>query len=134
MYCYELPEKLEQSRTIFKKIQTTYKDMYPHEWANTMRGCQNFLDDRDSLEVLQEADLLINDELERAYLKTTKGFVLVKLNRMNEAEEQFSDACKTIKRLKIHEYSYAANNLALCYMLKDIFCGTKVFFQHIAYC
>ncbi len=125
MYCFELPEKLELSRTIFKKIQTTYKYIYPHEWANTMRGCQNFLNDKDSLDVLQEADLLISDELERAYLKTTKGFVLVKLDRMNEAEAQFSDACKAIKRLKIHEYSYAANNLAICYMLKENFDSAK---------
>lgn len=121
MYCYEIPEKLEQSKKIFENIKNTYKDIYPHEWANTMRGCQNFLDNKESLKILEEADALINDELERAYLKTTKGFVLVKLNQLDEAEKQFSDACETIKRLKIHEYSYAANNLAICYMLKENF-------------
>lgn len=118
MYCFEIPERFEQAKNIFRKIQTTYKNLYPFEWARTMRGCQNFLDDKTSLEILQEADTILNDELEKAYLKTTKGFVLVRLNQLKEAEKQFRDASESIKKLKIHEYSYAANNFAICYMMR----------------
>ncbi len=121
MYYFEMPENKEEAKSIFNKIQTTYKMVYPREWANTMRGCQNFLDNETSLTILNEADTLIKDELEKAYLKTTKGFVLVRTDQMERAEEQFSDASKTIKKLKIHEYSYAANNLAICHMLKNNF-------------
>lgn len=125
MYCFEIPNRIEQAESIFKKIKNTYKDSYPHEWANTMRGCQNFLDDETSLSILKEADSLIIDELEKAYLKTTKGFVFVRIDQMEKAEEQFSEASNTIKKLKIHEYSYAANNLAICHMLKNNFVAAK---------
>lgn len=118
MYCIEIPEKLEDAKTIFKKIKNSYKESFPIEWANTMRGCQNFYDDISALEILDEADAILTDELDKAYLKTTKGFVFVKLNQIQEGEEQFREASKTIKKLKIHEYSYAANNLAVCFMIK----------------
>lgn len=125
MYCFEIPKRLNQAKDIFIKIQTTYKDLWPHEWANTMRGCQNFLDDKTSLIILEEADTILNDKLEKAYLKTTKGFVLVKQNQLELAEKQFSDASNTIKKLKIHEFSYAANNLAICYMMKRNYIAAK---------
>ena len=118
MYYYEIPEKQEQAEKIFNYIRAEYKDIYPKIWANTMRGCQNFLDNETSLKVLQEADSILDDELEKAFLKTTKGFVLIKLDCIEKAEKEFSVACKTIKQLKIHEYSYAANNLAICYMMR----------------
>lgn len=125
MYCFEVPNRIEQAESIFNKIKDKYIDSYPHEWANTMRGCQNFLDDETSLSILEKADSIIINELEKAYLKTTKGFVFVRIDQMEKAEEQFSEASKTIKKLKIHEYSYAANNLAICYMIKNNFVAAK---------
>lgn len=125
MYCFEVPNRIEQAKSIFKKIQDGYKESHPHEWANTMRGCQNFLDDKESLTILKEADSLIIDELEKAYLKTTKGFVFIRIDKIEEAEQQFSEASNTIKKLKIHEYSYAANNLAICYMLTNNYVAAK---------
>lgn len=41
------------------------------------------------------------------------------MDKLEEAEKQFESACEVIKRLKIHEYSYAMNNFAICYMLKE---------------
>lgn len=119
MYYFEIPEKIEESKKIFNKIRLSYEELYPIIWANTMRGCQNFLDNDICLNILQRAETKIENELEKAFLKTTHGFVLIKLNRIQEAEIQFRESSETIKRLKIHEYSYAANNLAVCYMMKN---------------
>lgn len=117
MYYYEIPEKIKESEAIFLKIRDNYETMHPVIWANTMRGCQNFLSDEEALKVLENAELKLESELERAYLTTTKGFVLIKCNKNDNAKLCFSKASETIKRLKIHEYSYAANNLAVCYMM-----------------
>lgn len=125
MYCIEIPEKIGDAETIFKFIKKSYKKSFPKEWANTMRGCQNFYDDISSLKILDEADAILTDELEKAYLKTTKGVVFVKLDQIQKGEEQFSKASETIKKLKIHEYSYAANNLAVCLMIKRNFIAAK---------
>lgn len=118
MYYIEIPGKFEKAKDIFRHIQTSYENIYPVVWANTMRGCQNFLDDTASLAILEKADVKLEDELEKAYLKTTKGFVLTKLDRLPEAKAHFRHASETIKRLKIHEFSYAANDLAVCYMIE----------------
>lgn len=125
MYCIEIPEKMEDAKAIFIKIKNSYRKSYPKEWANTMRGCQNFYDDTSALEILDEADAILTDELEKAYLKTTKGFVYVKLDQIQKGEAQFNEASNTIKKLKIHEYSYAANNLAVCFMIKRNFKTAK---------
>lgn len=118
MYYIEIPEKYEQAKNIFNFIQNSYENVYPTVWANTMRGCPNFLNDTVSLELLDRADSKLQDELEKAYIKNTKGFILVKLDKIREAEEHFVQSGQIIKRLKIHEFSYAANNLAVCYMIQ----------------
>ena len=118
MYYFELPEKIKESRLIFEHIRSNYKDLYPITWANTMRGCQNFVEENESLTILDEAENILQDELEKAYIKTTRGFVYIKLNLLEKAEQEFKKACEMIQELKIHEYSYAANNLAVCYMIK----------------
>lgn len=118
MYYYEMPEKSDLSLKYFNEIKDNYETLYPDIWANTMRGCHNFLDNKQALNVLDKAEKMLVDELEKAYIKTTKGFVLIKENKIVDARHSFEEACETIKRLKIHEYSYAANNLALCYMLE----------------
>lgn len=117
MYYFEIPEKIETSKEIFNKIRNDYEETYPIIWANTMRGCQNFISDNESLQVLESAEAKLESELDQAYLVTTKGFVLIKLNQYENAKYCFRKASETIKRLKIHEYSYAANNLAVCYMM-----------------
>ena len=118
MYCMEVPEQLEKAKKIFRKIKESYKEKFPHEWANTMRGCHNFYNDETALSILNEADSILIDELEKAYLMTTKGFIYVKLDQLQIAENLFKEASATIKELKLHEFSYAANNLAVCYMIK----------------
>ena len=117
MLYFEIPEKLEESEKLFLHIQKSYKNLYPEAWANTMRGCHNFLDNTTALNILQEAIEKLGDEVEKAFVKNTRGFVLVKINRLCDAEKEFYEASKIIRRLRIHEFSYAANNLALCYML-----------------
>ena len=117
MYYYEIPEKRSLSFEFFNKIRVNYKSSFPQIWANTMRGCQNFLKNEEALEILKEADSILEDDIEKAFIKTTRGFILVKQDNIEEAKKEFENACKIIKNFKIHEYSYAANDLAICYML-----------------
>lgn len=125
MYYFEIPEKFEKSSEIFYLIKDKYKDLFPEIWANTMRGCHNFLENQEALEVLKEATDLLDNKLEKAFINTTKGFLLIKADKINDAKEQFEIASQTIKELKIHEYSYAANNLAVCYMLDGNYSKAK---------
>lgn len=119
MYYLELPEKRCQAYQFFTEIKDNYKDKYPQIWANTIRGCHNFLDNNESLVLLNEAENVLENELEKAFVKTTIGFVYIRENKLDQAEAHFEAACKVIKRLKIHEYSYAMNNFAICHMLKE---------------
>lgn len=125
MYYLEIPEKIDTAKEIFNKIRYNYKEIYPVIWANTMRGCQNFLSNEEALEVLENAKLNLTSELENAFLLTTKGFVLIKSNENVKAKLCFRTSSETIKRLKIHEYSYAANNLAVCYMMEKNYTEAK---------
>lgn len=125
MYYFEIPKKVGLSFEIFQTIRNKYRELHPRLWANTMRGCHNFLKPKEALSVLQEADSIVEDDLEKAYIKTTIGFILVQQDNINEAQKQFENACRIIKPLKIHEYSYAANNLAICYMLNGEYQKSK---------
>lgn len=119
MYYLEIPGERDKAFQIFTEIKDNYKNKYPQIWANTMRGCHNFMNNDDALGLLNEAEYVLESELEKAFVKTTIGFVYIRMNQLDKAEKQFETACKVIKRLKIHEYSYAMNNFAICYMLKE---------------
>lgn len=118
MYYCEVPQKKDKAYALFKEITDNYKEKFPQIWANTIRGCHNFMNNEDSLKYLFEAETILVDELEKAFIKTTIGFVYIRMDKLEEAKKQFESACEVIKRLKIHEYSYAMNNFAICYMLK----------------
>lgn len=77
------------------------------------------LDSKEALSVLMEAGQLLNDSLESAYLKTTKGFLYVQMDNLEMAIKQFEDAYNSIRVLKKHEISYVANDLAVCYLMKQ---------------
>ncbi|MDO5151362.1 MAG: P-loop NTPase fold protein [Oscillospiraceae bacterium] len=117
MYYLEIPEKIEDAKRIFENILNNYQKTFPEIWANTMRGCQNFKKGRDALDILNSAEKLLSDDLEKAFLINTRGFVFVKSNQLEKGQECFQMASKRIKQLKKHEYTYAANNLAVCQML-----------------
>lgn len=117
MYYFEINGKMGLSKKFFDKIKNNYKVQFPDIWANTMRGCHNFLPYSEAINVLREAENILDDELEIAYIKTTKGFLYIKNNQLCDAKNIFQEAVKTIKGLRIHEYSYAANNYAICRML-----------------
>lgn len=121
MFYLEIPHKKEAACDIFRHIKNNYKETHPTIWANTMRGCQNFIQGQEALDILAEAAELVTDELERAYIENTRGFLLVKTGEISMAEDSFSKACTKIKDLKPHEYSYAANNLAVCHMMRRDF-------------
>jgi len=129
MYYNEIIGKKKYCIEIFQYIRDRYKDMHPDVWAKAMRGCHNFLGDEEALVLLEEARNVTEDELEKAYIMTTMGFICMKLDDVEHAKELFEIACGNIKRLKIHEYSYAANNLALCYMLNKDYAKAKEILQ-----
>lgn len=125
MYYLEIPQKRDTAIKIFNKIKDNYKEQYPQIWANTIRGCHNFMNPAEALPLLGEAEKLLENELEEAFLKTTIGFVHVRMNQLASAQRQFEEACKIIERLKIHESSYALNDLAICYMLNSEYQNAK---------
>ena len=117
MYYFEIPERKDDAKKIFENIFKNYRELFPEIWANTMRGCQNFKQGDEALEILDRAEELLSDDLEKAFLVNTRGFVLVKSNQLQKGQECFQIASMKIKQLKKHEYAYAANNLAVCQML-----------------
>lgn len=119
MYYLEIPGRKDDAKKIFENIFKNYRESFPEIWANTMRGCQNFKNGNDALEILDKAEELLSDDLEKAFLVNTRGFVLVKLNQLQKAQDCFQMASRKIKQLKQHEYTYAANNLAICQMLNN---------------
>lgn len=119
MYFFEIDDKIEQSRIIFEYIRMNFKEKYPDIWANTIRGCHNFLNNQDALNNLTEAEKILSNELEKAFVKTTIGFVQIKCDKVDLAQQYFQEAYEVIRNIKIHESSYVANNLALCYMIKN---------------
>lgn len=119
MYYFEINDTVDKSKKYFNIIKNEYREMFPDIWANTMRGCHNFLKFDDAINVLCEAERLLNDELEIAYIKTTKGFLYAKNDQLSDAKEIFYESSRTIKKLRLHEYSYAANNYAICCMLEQ---------------
>lgn len=121
MYYLEIPGKENAAKDIFEKIYQNYQELFPEIWANTMRGCQNFKKGKEALEILNQAEKILSDELEKAFLENTRGFILVKSNQLSEGEKCFQSAADSIARLKKHEYAYAANNWAVCRMLNDDF-------------
>lgn len=125
MYYFEISDKANKSRSIFEYIWKNYKAKFPEIWANTIRGCHNFLSKHEALDNLKEAEKILSSELEKAFVKNTIGFVQVKCNDIDLAQQYFQEAYDAIRNIKIHESSYAANNLALCYMLKNNFQKAK---------
>lgn len=125
MYYFEIADKIEQSRIIFEYIQKNFKEKFPEIWANTIRGCHNFLDNQDALDNLEEAERMLSNELEKAFVKTTIGFVQIKCDKFDLARRYFQEAYEVIRNIKIHESSYVANNLALCHMIENDYLKAK---------
>lgn len=125
MYYFEIADKIEEARNIFEYIQKNFKEKFPEIWANTIRGCHNFLNNQEALKNLKEAEAVLSNELEKAFIKTTIGFVQIKCDEFDLAQQYFQEAYDVIRNIKIHESSYVANNLALCYMIKNDYLRAK---------
>lgn len=125
MYYFEIADKIEEARNIFEYIQKNFKEKFPEIWANTIRGCHNFLNNQEALKNLKEAEAVLSNELEKAFIKTTIGFVQIKCDEFDLAHQYFQEAYEVIRNIKIHESSYVANNLALCYMIKNDYLRAK---------
>ena len=120
MLYFELPGNYDNALAIFKNIQDNYKTTQPKAWASTMRGCQNFIREKETaLKLLSDACECTDDKLEHAYIDTTRGFVYARAGDLDNAKHYFDKAYMAIKNMKRHESSYAANNLAVCYMIEN---------------
>lgn len=126
MLYFELPGNYENAYNIFNNIRNNYKEIQPKAWASTMRGCQNFIRDKNAtLNLLAEARKSTDDELEHAYIDTTIGFVYARSGELDEAKKIFKKAYIAVKNMKSHESSYAANDLAICYMIENKYTEAK---------
>lgn len=141
MYYCEIPDKCSKALDIFNEIRKNYKELYPDIWASTMRGCHNFLNNKEeALNLLEEALNCTTDELEKQYIETTKGFVYVRSGDLQNAKQCFEMAYEKIKKIKKHESSYVANNLAICYMMEGNYSKAKeilldaIFWNKTNYC
>lgn len=125
MYYCEIPGKEKMARSYFFKIKNNYKESYPILWANTMRGCQNYFRGDKALKVLREAEEKLVDPADKAFISNTKGFILVRMGRIADAKQLFAESSETILQIKPHEYSYAANNLAVCHIIQEDYIEAK---------
>ncbi len=118
MYYIEIPGQKNKAQIIFNSIRRKYKNLYPEIWSSTMRGCHNYLYDDEALKLLEDAAVTTRDEIEYYYIKTTKGFVYIRMGNIEKAIDCFENSYDNLKIIKRHEASYAANDLAVCYMMK----------------
>lgn len=126
MYYMEIPGKFSTALDIFNEIRINCKGLYPEIWASTMRGCHNFLNNNEeALELLNDAQNCTCDILEKQYIETTKGFVYARNGDFKKAKKCFENAFENIKKIKKHESSYVANNLAVCYMIEGKYSKAK---------
>lgn len=117
LYHLETANGRKKAYSIFNDIKDNYRQSAPVAWANTMRGCQNFISGKDALELLNKAYDILDNPIEKAYIVNTKGFIYAKMDEWKFAQEKFNEAFEILRELKIHESSYAANNLAVMCML-----------------
>ncbi|MCM1425524.1 MAG: P-loop NTPase fold protein, partial [Eubacterium sp.] len=126
MLYFEVPGKYDEALKIFNNIRDNYKVSQPNAWANTMRGCHNYIQNsEEALDLLEEAQSCISDDLERAYIDTTKGFIYIKKGNIDKAKDCFNSSYESIKKMKVHESSYAINDLAVCYMMEGDYLSAK---------
>lgn len=84
-----------------------------------MRGCHNFIEDyEEAIDILNRAEKILLNPLEKWYIKNTEGFVNIRSGNINTALRVFQDSYNNIKEIKPYEASYAGNNYAVCLMIK----------------
>lgn len=119
MLMIEIPNRFEESKRIFYEIKNECENTFPIIWANTMRGCHNFIkDSKEAIDILNKAEKIVLNPLEKWYIKNTEGFINIRNGNIDTALNIFRDSYNNIKEIKPHESSYAANNYAVCLMIK----------------
>lgn len=119
MLFIEIPDGYEESKKIFYEIKSQCEYRFPIIWANTMRGCHNFIEDyEEAIDILNRAEKILLNPLEKWYIKNTEGFVNIRSGNINTALRIFQDSYNNIKEIKPYEASYASNNYAVCLMIK----------------
>lgn len=112
----------ESSKRIFEYVKDNFKEITPFQWAQTIRGAANFYDGNEALGLLNEALTIADQEnrnIEIAYLKNSIGFIELRNGNIDLAKENFRESYDLLRIYKIHEVSYALNNLAICKMLQQ---------------
>lgn len=118
MLLIEIPGGYEKSKTIFYEIKDECEHKFPIIWANTMRGCHNFIADSDeAINILNRAEKILLNPLEKWYIKNTEGFINIRNGNLDNALKIFKESYDNIRKIKPFESSYAANNYAVCLMI-----------------
>ena len=120
MYWWETQGGFDRAKEYFEDVKDNYKTKFPNAWASTIRGCHNYIfDEERAITLLTEAISCTDDELECAFIRTTMGYVRFRAGNIWAAEKLFEKSYSEISKIKRYESAYAANDLAVCYMLKD---------------
>ena len=58
----------------FYEIKSQCEYRFPIIWANTMRGCHNFIEDyEEAIDILNRAEKILLNPLEKWYIKIQRG-------------------------------------------------------------
>lgn len=118
--------KLE-AKTIFDDLVARFdeSDTYTQKLIlPTLKTAIDFYHDKKAFSYLSQAlqTALENDnQLEEAFILTNKGFEYFRQGNASEAESCFIDSAKKLFNIRIHEISFPLNNLANCYMSRNMF-------------
>ena len=70
-----------------------------------MRGCHNFIEDyEEAIDILNRAEKILLNPLEKCYIKNTEGFVNIRSGNINTALRIFQDSYKNIKEINSENY------------------------------
>ena len=120
MYWWESPQGFETAKSYFEDVKNNYKDSCPDVWASTIRGCHNYIFEKNEAMLMLEEGLKTTDEeTEQAFIKTSMGYVCFRAGEKNNALQYFEESYDSIFPIKKHESIYPANDMAVCYMLKN---------------
>lgn len=105
---------------LFKKSDTETKSQI----LPTLKTAVDFYHAEETfafLDLAKKMALQENNQIEEAFILTNEGFEHFRQGNIESAENCFLNSAKKLFDIRTHEISYPLNNLANCYMSKNMF-------------